>query len=809
MAIPLISNIEPKNGQRFWLLDTLYAKGGKIEVPTFADLQAIPLANRKHKMWGLTQDSANDVIYQCDASLNWIQISIGGSGTSSTRRETQNAHGFVLGDVIGYDGDLYVKVLASVNDDTDVMGIVTSVIDVNTFEITTAGYINLTGFATYSNNTLQGGVTPNTTYFCSYLTSGRLELNPPTLEGQVQKSVLITLSPTIALVQIGTGYILPAQADGEDDGGITTVQKDNISLPQRGAINFQGIAITATDDPANDRTNISFTSTGHGVHTGDVTSSGPDNLVLTIGTNVVANSKLAVVPSLTLKGNNTGSTGTVQDLSVTQVKSMLAIASGTVNSIPKFNSTSTVGNSNITDNGSAVSISYLAGTGTRMVTVLADGTLAFAAIPSGGGGGTLTTLNGLTSSSQTFGIGSTGTIPNIVSAGTVHTFHIPLASATGVTRGTLSKAEFDVFNGKVGGAGTINSLAKFTATGVIANSSIVDNGSNIIASVADFSVYTTSPIYNISRLVNGSGNGEIYTINYGTSGSGNYWTGLPTASTTSLYSNRALIINSANNIIFSGSGTAEHFRIAQTGIVSVSNLAGTGTRMVVVSPTGILSTQVIPSGGSGGISSLGGLTGATQIFGAGTTGLTHSISSSGTTHTLNIPNANTTSVTSGTISKVQFDTFNTKIGGSGTLNSLPKFTGTGSIGNSTISETSGILRVPNLASSSGQLLLTNASGDLVKSNIISHIGGTAYIRDSIVEIRNTISQPFGQDFNTRIDLIQNVGGTTTHGMALTTTGYIYVNYSNFPTAAPVSVLSGSTTLRGFWRDSNGFVRLTI
>ena len=59
-------------------------------------------------------------------------------------------------------------------------------------------------------------------------------------------------------------------------------------------------------------------------------------------------------------------------------------------------------------------------------------------------GTTITSLNGLTASSQTFATpGTSGTTPNWVSSGSTHTLNIPLASAASVTAGLISKAQYD------------------------------------------------------------------------------------------------------------------------------------------------------------------------------------------------------------------------------------------------------------------------------------------------------------------------------------------------------------------------------
>lgn len=59
-------------------------------------------------------------------------------------------------------------------------------------------------------------------------------------------------------------------------------------------------------------------------------------------------------------------------------------------------------------------------------------------------------LNGDSSASQTFATpGTSGTAPNWVTAASVHTLHIPLASTASVTRGLISKTDYDSFAAKL------------------------------------------------------------------------------------------------------------------------------------------------------------------------------------------------------------------------------------------------------------------------------------------------------------------------------------------------------------------------
>ncbi len=68
-----------------------------------------------------------------------------------------------------------------------------------------------------------------------------------------------------------------------------------------------------------------------------------------------------------------------------------------------------------------------------------DGTEAKALDFAGAG---LASLNGLSTSSQTFAIGTSGTVPAFDSAAAVHTLNLPSASLSGVTRGLISNTDY-------------------------------------------------------------------------------------------------------------------------------------------------------------------------------------------------------------------------------------------------------------------------------------------------------------------------------------------------------------------------------
>jgi hypothetical protein len=139
-----------------------------------------------------------------------IQISstgsggVSGGGENVTKRITQSAHGFALNDVIGWSGGTYNKAIADSTYDGEIVGVVSDLVNVNTFDLTQSGYLSgLTGLAI------------NTTYYLSDSSSGQLTTTAPTALGSYIRPVLVGLSTTDA-------WVFPYQAI-EISSGITTI----------------------------------------------------------------------------------------------------------------------------------------------------------------------------------------------------------------------------------------------------------------------------------------------------------------------------------------------------------------------------------------------------------------------------------------------------------------------------------------------------------------------------------------------------------------------------------------------------------
>jgi hypothetical protein len=196
--------------------------------------------------------------------------------------------------------------------------------------------------------------------------------------------------------------------------------------------------------------------------------------------------------------------------SVAALANTKATATGTTNYLSKFTGTSSLGNSIVYATTSEVGISTPSpthpldvngrvrvrtidstATGMNMLYADVDGVIKKAAPPAGG---TVTSVSAGTGMSFT----------TITSTGSVSADTVALA-----TRAWRQKGIDSVANVRVGGSGTTNYVPKFTASGTIGNSQIIDDGTNVAIGTTSFNNKLTVKGGNASTLKLDNG-GEQY-----------------------------------------------------------------------------------------------------------------------------------------------------------------------------------------------------------------------------------------------------------------------------------------------------------
>jgi len=141
---------------------------------------------------------------------------------------------------------------------------------------------------------------------------------------------------------------------------------------------------------------------------GDIVVGG-SGTTLTVDTNVIDNTKLAQMPTLTIKGNNAGTTGNAVDLTAAQVRTILAYTAGLITNTPSGNIGATTVQAAIieldnekqrifkvqdegVDTGSFGSVNTINFAGTGVSAAEAGGVVTVT-IPGGGGGSSVTTVS--------------------------------------------------------------------------------------------------------------------------------------------------------------------------------------------------------------------------------------------------------------------------------------------------------------------------------------------------------------------------------------------------------------------------------
>ena len=249
----------------------------------------------------------------------------------------------------------------------------------------------------------------------------------------------------------------------------------------------------------------------------------------------------------------------------------------------------------------------------------------------------VTTLNGSSSSTQSFANGTAGNAPAFVTAAGVHTLNIPLASAGATTAGLISNADYSLFSTVV---------SKITSSAAS------------IAQVLGFTPADQAEVTTLSSTV-----GAVSTTAS---------TALTTANT-KITSSAASVTEvlgyvpadqSVVGVVSAAANTA--LSVANTKItssaVSIEQVLG----YLPVDPAVFSSFQATTAASfsaiSGvGISTLNGSTSSTQAFANGTAGNAPGFITAAGVHTLNIPFASEGTTTAGLISNSDYSLFSTVV----------------------------------------------------------------------------------------------------------------------------------------------------
>ena len=203
--------------------------------------------------------------------------------------------------------------------------------------------------------------------------------------------------------------------------------------------------------------------------------------------------------------------------------------------------------------------------------------------------------------------GVTVTSP-ITGGGTSGTVNIAIQQANGSQAGYLSSTDWTTFNSKYTPSGAIGYVPFFSSTTALTNQH-------------DFITQNSGSAFKLGLGFISGGNSQLENYLTSTAASGLVIQDgtLPGLGLSTSTSNRwALMLNTSGELSFNrntgGSWASPYITIGSAGTLKVTDLAGSGTRMAVVSADGTFSTQSIPSG------AVSSVTGTNNIVASPTTG---------------------------------------------------------------------------------------------------------------------------------------------------------------------------------------------
>lgn len=159
------------------------------------------------------------------------------TGERITKNINQTSHGFIVGDVIGWDAGVsaYSKSIADGTYNGEVLGIVSKYVDVDNFDLTQAGYV--TGLTSLS---------AGDTYFLSDSVAGLLTTTEPTTDGYISKAVLVADTETSAWVLPYAGYVVTTGSTGGSGAAANGLNLNGDSVELGGAL-CKNTVITGLD----------------------------------------------------------------------------------------------------------------------------------------------------------------------------------------------------------------------------------------------------------------------------------------------------------------------------------------------------------------------------------------------------------------------------------------------------------------------------------------------------------------------------------------------------------------------------------
>ena len=134
---------------------------------------------------------------------NIVVQGAGGIGSKLAITISQNNHGFSAGTAVrwnsGIDGNAAAYVAAQANNayNAEVVGVVSEVLDANSFELCMGGVVKMNAFFSNTTGSINEGTTADDVYFLGGYTAGWLDNRRPTTPGWVAKPVITRIAEDV------------------------------------------------------------------------------------------------------------------------------------------------------------------------------------------------------------------------------------------------------------------------------------------------------------------------------------------------------------------------------------------------------------------------------------------------------------------------------------------------------------------------------------------------------------------------------------------------------------------------------------